>query len=279
MTRRRKVNPTKTNGVTKGEARLGQHGARLLRTIAVIVIAACVAGLASYVSFGLHLGSAGGPKTAVIVDQLSLTQPNPAFVETATSTLELAGYSVDYYPGEEVTVEFYRNLPSHGYNLIVLRVHSGMAREDGEPTGYVSLFTGEPFSERFHDAASFQDAEAGRLGRASYYDGSPQYFGIVPEFIESSMRGGFQDATVIMLGCDGLVTDATAEAFVRKGAEVVVGWNGRVSARHTDEAAEHLLRHLLTDRLSIGEAVARTMADVGPDPALGSTLVVYPAQR
>ena len=237
--------------------------------------AALVAGL---VLWGLSSGggSTAAPKTAAIVDQLSLTQPNPDFAQAATNILEDAGYSVDYYAGEAVTVEFYRELPTHEYDLLIMRVHSGLARDNGKPTDYVSLFTGEPFSETFHDTATFEDAEAGRLGRARSYEGGDEYYGIVPAFIESSMRGTFQDATVILMGCDGLITNAAAEAFVSKGAKTVVGWSGRVSAEHTDAAAEHLLRHLLADGLTTQGAVARTMAEVGPDPTYGSTLLYYP---
>jgi hypothetical protein len=192
--------------------------------------------------------------------------------------LEQAGYAVDYYPGEEVTVEFYRGLPAHGYDLLVLRVHSGMAKDDGVPTNYVSLFTGEPFSEIFHDAETWEDAEAGRLGRARQRDGSPEYYSIVPDFIESSMRGRFEGTTVIMMGCDGLRTDTTAEAFVHKGAKAVVGWSGPVSPSHTDAATERLVNHLVTDGLTVEEATARTMAEVGPDPEYKSRLLVYPSK-
>jgi hypothetical protein len=69
-----------------------------------------------------------GPRAA-IVDQLGLTQPNPTFVETATDLLEQAGYSVDYYPGEKVTVEFYRTFPAQPNELIILRVHSALGWE------------------------------------------------------------------------------------------------------------------------------------------------------
>lgn len=48
---------------------------------------------------------------AAIVDHLSLLASNQSFVETATNILEQAGYTVDYYPSENVTVEFYSDLP------------------------------------------------------------------------------------------------------------------------------------------------------------------------
>jgi hypothetical protein len=81
-----------------------------------------------------------------------------------------------------------------------------------------------------------------------------------------------------MMGCDGLRTDATAEALVRKGAKAVVGWSGPVSPSHTDEATQRLLQHLLIDGLTVEEATAQTMAEVGPDPEYESRLLVYPSK-
>ncbi len=67
------------------------------------------------------LSSGGGPrpKTAAIVDQLSLTQPNPDFVSSARDVLARAGYVTDYFRGEQVTVDLYRSLPQRHYDLIV----------------------------------------------------------------------------------------------------------------------------------------------------------------
>jgi len=236
-----------------------------------IATAALIAGVVFWgTSFGG--GSRPGPKTAAIVDQLSLTQPNPAFVDTARGVLERAGYLVDHFEGDEVTVQFYSGLPTHDYDLVILRAHSGLAAIEGEFADYVGLFTGEPYSETKY--AGLEDA--GLVGAATYYDGSDRVFGISPAFITSSMEGEFHGATVIMMGCDGLKFEATAEAFVRKGAKAVVGWSARVSAEHTDAATEHLLRHLLIDNLGLQEAVAQTMAEVGWDPQYGGRLLSYP---
>ena len=67
---------------------------------------------------------------AVVVDQLALTEPNAAFVANVTGMLGQAGYEVDYVPGEEVTVDFYRDLPTRGYELLVLRVHTARFEEE-----------------------------------------------------------------------------------------------------------------------------------------------------
>lgn len=68
------------------------------------------------------------PKTAAIVDQLSLSEPNPGFLASAARTLEQAGYLVDYYPADQVSVDLYRYLPTFDYDLIAFRVHVGTTR-------------------------------------------------------------------------------------------------------------------------------------------------------
>ena len=108
----------------------------------------------------------------------------------------------------------------------------------------------------------------------------PSYSFTIPQkFVESGMKGNFDGATVIIMGCDGLRSDKMAKAFLSKGAKAVIGWNTSVSATRTDEATERLLRHLVTDRLHMQQAVARTMSEVGPDPVEGSVLHVYPPEE
>lgn len=216
--------------------------------------------------------SADVPRAA-IVDQLSLTFPNPAFVETATRLLEQAGYTVDYYPGEQVTVDFYKDLPTGGHRLLILRNHSSLVGTGGELTDDAGLYTSEPYDKRKY----LDDQIAQRLMVARYHEGGPEYFGLMPDFVRSSMRGTFNDATVIMMGCDGLRSDMLAEAFVRRGAQAVVSWSGPVGADHTDAATEHLLDHLLIDGLTIQEAVTQTMVEVGPDPIYDSVLRLFPS--
>jgi hypothetical protein len=219
-------------------------------------------------------GSAAGPRAA-IVDHLALTQPNPALAETTTELLKQAGYAVDYYPGEQVTVEFYRQLPTLGHELIILRVHSALGRVGDRPADWVTLFTSDSYDSTWYRS----DREKQRLSKVSYYKDGPQYFGIMPGFIKSSSKGDFQGATIIIMGCDGLRSDSMADAFVEKGAKAVIAWDGLVSSSHTDAATERLLQHLLIDGLTLQEAVAQTMADVGPDPSYDSVLRLYPSEE
>lgn len=222
----------------------------------------------------------GLPK-AVIIDQLALTDPNQAFVNEAGLRLQAAGYAVDYYRSYEVTVDFYRDLPKRGYKLIVIRSHASQQVFERDPaTGGpiehagVALFTNEPYSQFTHA----DDQRDYRLGVGSYpqLGISDKYFLIGPEFVRSSMHGTFKDATIVLMGCGGLSTPDMARAFEERGVRQFISWDTLVTAAHTDAATQELLGRLVSDRLSPAEAVAQTMAAVGPDPSYGSRLLVYP---
>jgi hypothetical protein len=250
---------------------------RLTLAVLVLVLLTGIGGAAALV-LGRGGEESAGPKTAAIVDQLSLTQPGPDFVSSARSLLAEAGYLVDYFPGEQVTVDLYRSLPQRDYDMIILRVHAGITTEvdvsSGEraETEYVSLFTGEPYTQ-----GKYPDEELNRLGRARYYEGADPLFGIGPAFITYSMEGRFDDTLIVMMGCDGLRSQRTAQAFLDKGAQAFVSWTKPVSASHTDATTQALLERLLIEGLPTSEAVRQTAAEVGPDPAYEGELRVLEA--
>jgi len=220
---------------------------------------------------------------AAIVDHLSFRNQtkNETFKESSISILEAAGFDVTYYPGEDITVNFYRTLISHNNGLIVLRVHSAII---GNSTR-LGLFSSELFDESKYDTPSapyyddIVNAKPQRIVKAYFPDDPTQYFAISPEFVEK--YGDFQNTTVIMMGCDGLKYSTMAEAFRRKGAKICVGWDGLVSTPHTDHATIGLLQHLTLGN-TVDEAIENAMSEVGPeetyfqDQGYNSTLKYYP---
>ncbi|MDY6836850.1 MAG: hypothetical protein SWH78_02650 [Thermodesulfobacteriota bacterium] len=214
-----------------------------------------------------------GPSArAAIVDHLSLTEPNPSFVKACKALLEGAGFAVDYYQGEEVTVDLYRNLPAHGYKVIVLRVHSAYIHK------YLSLamFTSEPYSKGKYVYEQLRNRVAS--GHLQPYEiGDPQQFVITDKFVRFSMKGSFNDALIMMMGCTG-VKRCAASAFIEKGAKAYIGWNGLVSAGHTDRATIELLKGLLQEKQPIDRAVTETMKEVGPEPRYQSRLLFWPIE-
>ena len=281
MSERKKKRSTPPEAGKRGPHKHDARGVGRWRRIAPLLLVMLSVSLAIAAALsakaGWGLSSEPREPRAAIVDQLALTEPNPAFAEAATSTLEQAGYAVDYYPGEQVTVELYRQLPTHHYDLLVLRAHSGRFRTlDGNLTDLVSIFTNEPYDGTEY----YPERAAGFVARARYFETDPPsyFFAIRERFVELDMKGKFDGATVIIMGCDGLRSNVMAKAFVSRGATAVIGWNTLVSAARTDEATERLLRHLVTDRLDVQQAVASTMREVGPDPENGSVLQVYPPE-
>ena len=212
---------------------------------------------------------------AAIVDQLSTSQPNPAFVEESTSLLTEAGFVVDYYEGELVTVNFYKNLPTHCYSLILLRVHSATFNPERQ---VLDFFTSEPYSESKYVGDQLKD-RVRACAFAPYEEGDPVYFGITAKFVRSSMKDEFNNTMVIMMGCDGLKYDDMAEAFVEEGAQVYIGWSGLVSAPHTDQTTLDLLQRFLIQEQTVEQAVTGTMNELGADPQYESTLSYYPTDR
>jgi hypothetical protein len=246
----------------------------------IAVAAAALAALAVAALFVLPLFGAGGPSgpRAVIVDQLDSTAPDQPFVDDATSMLEAAGYAVDYLPGEKVNVDFYRRLPSHNYEIILLRTHAGLRRDkDGKLTGDAHLFTSEPYSKKKY----VDEQVATRLKAAGYNKESiarGELFFAIPElFVTDSMKGNFGGAAVVLMGCDVFRSEKLAEAFVQKGAGAVVGWNDLVTSAHTDDATLAWLDHYLNDHMSAQAAAAAAASDVGPDPSSGAELLSYPS--
>jgi hypothetical protein len=216
--------------------------------------------------------SVGEPR-AVIVDQLSSLQENETFVTNVTKELEDYGFEVDLYQGEEITVDFYRQLPAHGYKLIIFRAHSGLLAEDEDVILKTVLFTNEEYSGSKYVVEQLED----RLLMSRVGEGYPMVFGIPPEFIRESMNGKFDDTVVIMMGCSGIYLIDLAEAFVDKDASVYLAWNGSVELYYVDEATPYLMRQLCSGNLTIKEAVDSTMDVIGPDPEHNAGLKYYPS--
>lgn len=208
---------------------------------------------------------------AAIVDHLSLTVPNQTFVQAAAHVLTEANYTVDYYSGKKVTVELYRSLPTLGYDVILLRVHSAGTSAWGEAE--LQLFTSEPYSKTRY----VPEQLAGHVGMVKYSaDAKEAYFGICPNFVQQSMKDKFKGAIIIVMGCDGLEGTQMAKAFIENGAKAYISWSGDVIASHTDQATTRLLQHLITEKQTIKQAVENTMKEVGPDPTHNSILSYYP---
>jgi len=211
---------------------------------------------------------------AAIIDQLYNLQPNQDLIARMTSELEDYGFKVDLYQGDEITVDFYRQLPGYGHKLIVFRAHSGLLAQE-EVIRTTSLFTNEPYSTREHVADQLDD----RLLMARIDADYPLVFAITPKFITRSMTEEFDSTAIIMMGCSCLFLTDMAEAFIDKGASVYLGWDGTVDLYYVDRATPYLMGQLCTEKATIKEAVKNTRNVIGPDPKYNAVLKYHPAEN
>ncbi len=246
--------------------------------ISIAVILAVAGVLAGVYGVGRSSPGYAGPPRAAIVDQLYNLQPNEALIAELTGELEDYGFQVDLYQGDEITVDFYRQLPVHGHRLIIFRSHSGLILENDELIEETLLFTNEKYSKTKH----IGDQVAGRVAVSRITERDPLVFVVGPEFVTQSMAQVFDDTVIIMMGCSCIYIPDLAQAFVDKGASAYLAWDASVDLHYVDEATPYLLRQLCSGGLTIQQAVARTMdteEGIGPDPEYKAVLKYYPAEQ
>ena len=230
---------------------------KLLLTVAVTIL--LITGLAAWSTQNYLwrfpvLQSTSHPR-ALIVDELSLNYPDPSFVSNVTVTLTAKGYTVDYVGPSTTAVDYFRQLPGQGYDLVIIRAHEGSGQ---------SIITTEPYSRSQY----LVDQLAGRIVPAQVGAG-PAYFALTAKFVRQDMTGRFPESTIIVMGCAALQgTQDMAAAFLDKGANFFVGWDGSVSIIHTDTSTVSLVR-LLSSGTSVPEA---TRLAGGEDPVYEAKL-------
>lgn len=221
------------------------------------------------------------PPKAAIVDQTGFSFPSPKFIAQAEDYMEGAGYEVDLYPPEEITVDFFRDLPDKGYRLILFQSHAtsevllegGGDASEYNPSPGPFLFTTELYEKGRYLRLQIDDQlRASKL----FYEDSPRLFAIGPKFVDSSMNGYFPDTVIIIGGCQSLAHPDLAQSFLDRGASIVIGWDDMVDLGHNNDAMLSLLKGMLGEGLSPEEAVAVTREEVGEDPNYGSQLKYLP---
>jgi hypothetical protein len=241
------------------------------RIVALLLFLIAVSGLA-YIYLSKRPSDAESSVKAAIIDGLK-GFPNPEFIDETTKMLSENNFTVDLYRDENVTVEFYKKLPSLGYSLIVLRVHCGplvhtLPNGTKEVSQGIVIFTTEEYNQEMY----LEYQLCGLLARARMIGREKLYFAIPPQFVYDAMQGRFNNTIIILDSCYGLFGKPMPEAFISRGVSKFVGWDGEVTANHADEATLTLLREYLNGGLSIEEALLK----IEPDPFYGSSMHCYP---
>ena len=240
-----------------------------LREIAVLATAVVLVSVFSALAFVENQTTLddGIPKAAIL-DQLHDGYPNPVFQQNATEYFKTAGYDVDLYTTKDITVDFYKKLPSMDYEFIVIRSHA---------TGFYfkypseALFTGEKYSPNKHSV----DQLSGHVGSAATFrvvkmpNISPEkianntYFVIGSKFVDEKMVGKFPGSVIVLAGCYTAGSEVLSQSLLDRGASVVVGWDNTVLPRQNDKVILAFLEKMLVDGEVVPEAVSSVTNEFG----------------
>jgi len=205
------------------------------------------------------------PPRVALIDALYCKYPNEEFTESLNRTLRQAGFKVDIYQGEVITVKFLKMLPS-GYDLIILRMHSALSSNN-----QLYFFTAEPYR-----AGKYVQEQYFQLVKEAYASNeSLPVFAVNWGFIKVCMTGKFEGTLVISMGCDGSCDLLVIQQLMDQGAVGYVAWNGPVSLSHSDKAILYLVQAVYVEKLSLRTAVKETNSQVGEDPYFGTLLECY----
>ena len=241
--------------------------------IPIILVIFCICLITIFVFFR---GSPEIPK-AIILDNLHLDELSPSgetipFVNETRKLLEGVGVAVEYVGVEDVTLEVYQNLAK--YNLVILRVHSGILVEDDDEK-IVCFFSSEELSkQKFRKYNDWFEKKYLANATLELPNGTKKSFiGVKPNFIKNCLNGEFQDSIIIAMGCNSLESYSMARAFVDdRKALVYIGWTHGVTVNHTDSATLRLLKSFFEKNETIKEAINEASAD----PKTGARLTYYP---
>jgi len=201
---------------------------------------------------------------AAIIDQLHDDIPNENYQDKVTKYLEIAGYSVDLYTTKDITVDFYKKLPSMDYQYIIIRSHS---LENLPTFSSGALFTGEKYSHDKHSVdqlsghvwkgVPFSNRQVQQVGWENLEDET--YFLIGSKFVDEKMRSQFPDSVIVLGGCDTITNKLLTKSLLARGASTVVGWNGLVNSDQNDKVILSFLQKVLIDKVEIITAVKSAM--------------------
>ena len=264
------------------------------KLVAIIIVAA-VAFSASYAALlddsKEQITIQSDTKRAAIVDQLHDDLANVDFHKLATQYFESTGYQVDIFTTQDITVDFYKNLPKQNYDIVILRTHG--AEEIGNQNSVV-LFTGEkynteqyiseqmfgfvkraiPFLELSYTAnetvyenwnvvnSTYREL---RIPAVPTKHSTSEFFAVSSKFIDEKLNGKFSKTTFILGGCNTASNPSLAKALINNGASEVIGWDNTVGSADNDRYLMMLIQDVTANKLDLKEAFERASSQIQKD--------------
>ncbi len=223
---------------------------------------------------------------AAIIDQLHDSIPNESSQQKALEYLENAGYDVDVYTTGDITVDFFKKLPSMNYKFIYIRTHSLEVTQLGNST---FLFTGEKYdidkhileqlSGQVHNAIPLSDFLPEEMIKNATSYTEAMYFTIGSKLIDELMIGEFPQSVIIIGGCESVRNPDLAKSLVLRGASSVIGWDRSINSMENDKVMLALLEETLINKVGMYDAIDSVMDEFGPNLKYSSKLHYFQQGR
>ena len=210
------------------------------------------------------------PHTVAIVDGLGGDYPNETLINSLVKLFESKGYHVVLYNSTEVTVNFMGSVLCSNYDIVIFRIHGGKVYDqNGRESGFIAFFTNEPYSPDKYMDLQVQ----GLVGRGiPALNPEKRVFVVTPLYV-SSLSCNTHPKIIIVASCYSMYGTSMAEALVKKGVKVYIGWDGLVYASVNDAVLYKLVEGLLNGD-SVSESVLKTYNNAWGD----SRLLYYPSK-
>jgi hypothetical protein len=202
------------------------------------------------------------PKAAIL-DALYNGSQDLAYEQSLTNYLSTAGYSVDVFRGENVTIDLLENIG--GYKVLILRLHSAIASD-----GFLYLFSGEPYTPSKYT----QEQLSGAVREGITFE-NVSYFALNAVFLGGNNPTGLEDSTIILMGCNGTGDSYSIQRLLDKGVKAYIAWSGYVDLSYSDETTLALVKALYVEKSTVQTAVEEAMKEAGTEPDYNSVLECY----
>jgi len=200
------------------------------------------------------------PKAAIL-DALYASSQDLTYEQNLTNYLSKAGYRVDVFRGENVTIDLLRNIG--GYKVLILRLHSAIR-------GFLYLFSGEKYTQSEYALEQL----SGGVREGITFD-NVSYFAINAVFLGGKNQWGLKGSTIILMGCNGTGDSYSIQRLLDRGVKAYIAWTGYVELSYSDETTLALVKALYLKGSSVQAAVEEAMKEAGTEPAYNSVLEYY----
>jgi hypothetical protein len=200
-----------------------------------------------------HLESAGSARAVVLepfADELGL---GPSAGQSLADQLTAAGFSVDVYRNDQVTVPVMENLSQ--YSVVYMLTHSGVL-----DNGHALVLLGETDAKPYAALLKDCDSETPRLCSVmqGIAQGSTALSVAITDYFFQTHMGSFPNSSMFFLnGCEILSAPAFVAALHSRNLASLVGWDGKVDSAITELSAQIFFNDLIS-----GSTVEASLSDV-----------------